>query len=237
MRQVTDLPSLPTLMRSPPRSGHHLGVSFYRRRLPHWQPEGVPIFLTWRLFGSLPECALVGRTAVGRSGTCLTVGQVPDLPTAGQRFAAMDREMDRAATGPTWLRNPQVAQSVIETLVARANLWGLYDLFAWVLMSNHVHLLVQPRKPLCEVTRAVKNTSARAANLVLGKTGTPFWQDESFDHWVRNREEFERIAAYIEENPVKAGLVERAELWRWSSACGRNGEAGRGPAPLEVPGW
>jgi REP element-mobilizing transposase RayT len=201
-----------------------LGVSFYRRRLPHWQPEGVPIFLTWRLFGSLPECALVGRSV-----TCPT--------TEGQRFVAIDRRMDRATTGPTWLRNPQIAQAVRDTVVAQANLWGLYDLFAWVLMSNHVHMLVQPRKPLREITRAVKNTSARGANLILGRTGTPFWQEESFDHWVRDRDEFERIARYIEENPVSAGLVERAELWPWSSASSRNRGAGPRPAPLEVPGW
>jgi REP element-mobilizing transposase RayT len=172
-----------------------LGVSFYRRRLPHWQPEGVPIFLTWRLFGSLPEYAPVGRSVI-----CPT--------TQGQRFMAMDRLMDRANTGPTWLGIPQIAQAVRDTVVAQANLWGLYDLFAWVLMSNHVHMLVQPRKPLREITRAVKNTSARGANLILGRAGTPFWQDESFDHWVRDRGEFERIARYIEENPVSAGLVE-----------------------------
>ena len=113
---------------------------------------------------------------------------------------------------------------------------GLYELFAWVLMSNHVHMLVKPCKPLREVTRAVKNTSAREANLILGRTGTPFWQDESFDHWIRNRDEFDRIACYIEHNPVSAGLVERPEQWRWSSAFGREGEASRRPALPEFFG-
>jgi len=197
-------------------------VTFYRRRLPHWHPEGVPIFLTWRLFGSLPRASEVLRGA-------------PAL-TEGQRFFAVDRWMDRAAAGPIWLSVPQVAQAVVETIVARADQWGLYDLFAWVLMANHVHMLVQPRKPLREVTRAVKNTSARNANLTLGRTGTPFWQDESFGHWVRNRDEFDRIACYIEHNPVSAGLVERAEQWPWSSAFGREGDARRQPAPPEFFG-
>jgi len=58
----------------------------------------------------------------------------------------------------------------------------------------------------------------RQANAILGRTGRPFWQDESFDHWVRGPEELEKIVRYIEENPVAAGLVERAERWRWSSA-------------------
>jgi len=210
-------------MRTPQPPAHHPGVSFYRRRLPHWQPEGVPIFLTWRLFGSLP------RDSVAPFARAVT--------TAGQRFVVMDRLMDRATTGPTWLSDPRIAQSVVETVVARGKQWGLYDLFAWVLMSNHVHMLVQPRKPLREVTRAVKNTSARAANLILGRTGTAFWQDESFDHWVRDRDEFDRIVLYIENNPVSAGLVKRAEQWQWSSASGRESGAGPRPALPEIFGW
>jgi hypothetical protein len=56
---------------------------------------------------------------------------------------------------------------------------------------------------------------------LLGRTGEPFWQEESFDHWVRGDEEFNRIAHYIEQNPVKAGLVKRSEDWPWSSAFRR----------------
>jgi hypothetical protein len=69
-----------------------------------------------------------------------------------------------------------------------------------------------------EVTRAVKNTRAREANLILGRTGLRFWQDKSYDHRVRDGKELERIVRYIEWNPVRAGLVGRAELWPWSSA-------------------
>jgi len=71
------------------------------------------------------------------------------------------------------------------------------------------------------VTRAVKKTSARQANLILGRTGQTFWQDKSYDHWVRNAKEFDRIVGYIEGNPVRAGLVEQAEEWPWSSASNR----------------
>jgi putative DNA methylase len=55
------------------------------------------------------------------------------------------------------------------------------------------------------------------ANLLLGRTGA-FWQHESYDHWVRNEREFNRIVAYIEENPVSAGLAAAVEDWPWSSA-------------------
>jgi putative transposase len=70
---------------------------------------------------------------------------------------------------------------------------------------------------LCEVTCAVKNTSVWQANLIVGRTGLRFWQDESCDHWVRDGQELERIVRYIEGNPVRAGLIERAEMWPWWS--------------------
>ena len=66
----------------------------------------------------------------------------------------------------------------------------------------------------------MKRHTAREANRILGRTGETFWQAESYgDHWVRDEDEYRRIVAYIESNPVKAGLVERAEDYEWSSAC------------------
>ena len=101
-------------------------------------------------------------------------------------------------------------------------------------MSNHVHVLLRAHKPVREVTRAVKKTSAKQANLMLGRSGTPFWQDESYDHWVRDGEEFNRIVRYIEWNPVRAGLVESVDQWQWSSAAGQvqRGQVGNLPHGL-----
>jgi len=98
----------------------------------------------------------------------------------------------------------------------------LYELQSWVLMANHVHILIHPKANLSRITKAIKGFSARQANTILGRTGQPFWQDESYDHWVRGAEEEARIVRYIEENPVVAGLVGRAEDWRWSSAFGKS---------------
>jgi len=130
----------------------------------------------------------------------------------------MDRLLDRAP-GPTWLSRPEIAKAVVDTLLIAEQKWELCELFSWVVMSNHVHVLLRPHKPLREVTRAIKSTSARLANQILNRAGSPFWQDESFDHWVRNSREFEKIAHYIEANPVKAGLVAKPEDWPWSSAA------------------
>lgn len=85
-------------------------------------------------------------------------------------------------------------------------------------MPNHVHILVLPKAPLRQITQWIKGTTARAGNLLLGLTGEPFWQHESYDHWARDARERDRIAAYIEDNPVSAGLVAKPEDWRWSSA-------------------
>jgi REP element-mobilizing transposase RayT len=95
---------------------------------------------------------------------------------------------------------------------------GSYQLHAWVIMPNHVHVVLEPKIPLATIMRWLKGRTARMANQILGRTGLPFWQDESFDHWVRNADELAAIISYVEENPVKAGFVLSNELWRWSSA-------------------
>jgi putative transposase len=79
----------------------------------------------------------------------------------------------------------------------------------------------------------LKSASAREANRILGRSGEPFWQRESYDRWVRDKKEFDKILHYIEWNPVSAGLVGRAEDWLWSSASQQpDNVAGHGPAPL-----
>jgi type I restriction enzyme R subunit/putative DNA methylase len=93
-----------------------------------------------------------------------------------------------------------------------------FELQAYVLMANHVHALIEPKVELAKITQQLKGSTARAANLILGRSGNPFWQDESFDHWVRNPGEHQKILTYIENNPVKAGLCATPQSWPWSSA-------------------
>ncbi|HTA67619.1 MAG TPA: transposase [Bryobacteraceae bacterium] len=174
--------------------------------------------MTWRLYGSLPRVRDLSADSVPAS--------------EGERFALADRELDDARSGPKWLANPRIAAVVVDTLFTAQLRWKLCDLFVWVLMSNHVHVLLKPHKPLREVTRAIKSASARQANIVLGHTGHPFWQDESYDHWVRSDREFESIARYIEQNPVRAGLVQSVEKWPWSSASKKFRQVGDLPHDL-----
>ncbi|MFN7936091.1 MAG: transposase [Bryobacteraceae bacterium] len=132
-------------------------------------------------------------------------------------FARWDLELGRAATGPRWLADARVADLVAETIRYGAEVLELYELRAWVVMVNHVHLLIRPIVPLARIMRTIKGFSGRRANLVLGRNG-PFWMGESYDHWVRGPEELERIVRYIERNPVVVGLASRPEDWKWSSA-------------------
>lgn len=189
---------------------------WYRRNLPHWDPGGASIFLTWRLHGTLP---------VGRNVRPMRPRKhrLKACATDGRTFAEVDRELDRAKTGPTWLRSAAVAECVSRTIEAGSAARQLYRLHGFVVMPNHVHVLISPGAPLSEITKWVKGVSARQANFILGRVGQPFWQDESFDHWVRNEEEFEKIKRYIENNPVRAGLVQKPEEWPYSSASRSTG--------------
>jgi len=85
-------------------------------------------------------------------------------------------------------------------------------------MPNHVHLLVTPAVALPKLTKSLKGITAKRANTMLALTGSRFWQEESYDHLMRHEREFEKIRNYIEENPVRAGLVREASEFRWSSA-------------------
>ncbi len=182
-------------------------MSYYERTLPHWHPVGTSIFLTWRLHGSLPKSA---RKEI-----------VPSKTTPGERFRIVDRHLDRAQTGPLWMKDPRVADCIVAVMRRGENPLAQYELHAYVVMANHVHILLTPKIWISRITNGLKGVAAREANKVLGRIGKHFWQDESFDHWVRNAGEFERIKAYIERNPVTAGLAKNPEEWPWSSASAK----------------
>jgi REP element-mobilizing transposase RayT len=135
----------------------------------------------------------------------------------------MDRRLDAARSGPLFLLQAAIAKLVVESLCRGVDL-GHYRLGAFAVMGNHVHALLLPLIPPSRLLKSLKGFTAHEANRLLGRTGQAFWQRESYDHWVRDAAEWNRIAAYIEANPVRSGLVGRPEDYRWSSAC----EAWRG---------
>ncbi len=183
----------------------------YRRNLPHFHPANTYLFLTWRLNGSLPKI----KTAANL--------------TPGQAFAAADRIEDRRTDGPQWLKDPAVAQVISKAILAGDHERHFYDIYAWVVMLNHVHMLILPKVPVPTLTRWLKGSTDRFANQILNRAGQPFWQPESYDHYLRKSSQLLTTISYIEQNPVTAGLAPSAERWPWSSA----GWQAKPPAPPE----
>jgi putative DNA methylase len=133
-------------------------MTYYERRLPHWQPQGRDLFLTWRLSGSLLAKTMA---ALSRSKT----------PQLGNRFVELDRELDKSASGPLWCKEERVA-ALVASGIESAERKGLCRVHAWVIMPNHVHILLQPGASLAAITQGIKGSTARQANSLLGRTGT-----------------------------------------------------------------
>jgi hypothetical protein len=114
---------------------------FYRRKLPHLIPDSSQnafLFVTWRLAGSLPR----------NHSLCVTGAE-----TAGQAFVSVDRQTDKAAFGPIWLKDARVANIVADALRYGESQRQFYLLRAWVIMPNHVHVVFAPNVDLPVITR------------------------------------------------------------------------------------
>ncbi|MCO5197536.1 MAG: hypothetical protein M9928_12035 [Anaerolineae bacterium] len=190
---------------------------FYRRKLPHIQPKGTTLFVTFRLAGSLP------RTVIDQlQDTYEADGGGYE---AGKRyFGRFDAQLHQS-TGPHYLRQPALATVVADSLRYRDG--RVYRLDAFSVMSNHVHAVFAPLengiKPdgtpsyykLSEIMQSLKRHTARACNRLLERQGA-FWQAETYDHVVRDTEEWRRVVRYVVENPVKAGLVDDWQAWPYT---------------------
>ena len=135
----------------------------------------------------------------------------------GKRFKLLDSALDNATTGPLWLKDPRIASNIIDTLRKGERELALFALHAFVVMPNHVHILITPAVRLARITNGIKGATSHHGKSILSLHYKHFWQDESFDHWVRSSKQFDRIALYIENNPVSAGLVNKPQDWPWSS--------------------
>jgi hypothetical protein len=152
-------------------------MPYHRRRLPHVWQINREVFLTWNLDGAIPA----GRAFPG--------GRM----TSGEEFLLMDRLLDSAREGPHYLSHPEIAAMVVDAIRYNAEVLRHYDLHAYVVMSNHVHLLVTALVPLPKLTRSLKGITAKRANEMLQRTGRPFWQVESYDRLVRDDREFGKV--------------------------------------------
>jgi putative DNA methylase len=197
-----EMEDTPNASLSSPNHGWHS-----RGYLPHFESSVVIQSVTYRLADALPS------EVVDRFRQELE-GHENDDQELRQRIEAWQD----AGHGSCALRAAAHAKIVIEA-------WQHFDssryrLHAWVVMPNHVHLLVQmiPPHSLSDAIESWKRFTATRINQLMARSGR-FWQEDYWDRYIRDDNHYRATVAYIHENPVKAGLVGRAEDWPWSSAA------------------
>jgi REP element-mobilizing transposase RayT len=185
---------------------------YSRGYLPHFDGGEIPQTVTFCLFDSLPR-RLLEQWRIELSHLLEKEAQL-------ERRKRIEVYLDRGE-GSAFMNNPSIANEVQSALLFFDG--SRYRLQAWVVMPNHVHALLTPAAgwELGEILHSWKSYTANKCNKLIGRSGD-FWQTETFDRYVRNEKHYYNAIAYIENNPVKAGLVRKAEDWPWSSARRRS---------------
>jgi REP element-mobilizing transposase RayT len=213
-------------------------------QLPHWYKPGYAHFVTYRLADSISPDLMrlwrIDRAAELNSRPVRGVSVHEHRERVQKRyFQRFDEELDRSES-VNWLADERIAE------IVRENLYHFhgdrYELLSYAIMPNHVHIVIQPfdiaapqsidnvgaeaelrsgevedsRSVLSRIMHSLKSYTANRANEILRRSGE-FWQRESYDHWIRDLDELERIVQYIAANPVKAGLCSKPHEWRFSS--------------------
>jgi len=196
----------------------HAAVTVTHGYLPHWDQSGATYFITWRTADSIPK-GVWEHWRQMRNIWLVEHGidperkdwrrQAEELTDVERRnfrqfSTRLESEAD-ACHGACVLRQPDLRQIVIDALHFFDG--TRYTLGDFVVMPNHVHLLVggMSRDAMLSQVESWKRWTSRHINNALSRNGR-FWQDESFDHLVRNEAAFMKFRRYIAENPIKAGL-------------------------------
>ena len=178
-----------------------------RGYLPHFDAPGVTQFVTFQLDDSFPVIRRAEWEAVWREAD------------ASAKRRKLEAWLDRGQ-GQCWLRRREVAE-ITEKILLGADGCD-YQMQAWVVMPNHVHLVVDVWDvPLAKLINGWKGKSSREANRLLGRGGA-FWQEEYYDTLVRDEAHLKRAIRYTDRNPVKAFLIKATREWPWSSARHRD---------------
>ena len=205
-----------------PKPAPRLAGRYDRGYLPHLRAQGRTYFVTFRLEGTLPQEVLRQYQAERESLLAKMRGPQDLSPEDRRRLFELYSQKIEAyldtGRGECWLKERPIAELVAGALRFFDN--QRYELGAWVLMPNHVHVILRPLGThlLDQILKSWKGFTAREANKLLHRTGESFWSREYYDHLVRDDAERVRLADYIHDNPVKAGLCARWEDWPHSSA-------------------
>ncbi|MGQ9644808.1 MAG: REP-associated tyrosine transposase [Ignavibacterium sp.] len=180
---------------------------FHRRNLPHLYFIDGTYFITTRLKNSIPLEKLEQ----------LKVESITNPDEKEKRlFNKYDNLLDSGNFGEKYLGNPECAEIVKSTIHYPDG--KDYRLICYCIMPNHFHIvfeLLQNNKGISKIMQSIKRISARDCNKYLNRTGA-FWQDESFDRWVRDEKELYFVIRYVLLNPVNAGFVKNWDEWKYS---------------------
>ena len=180
----------------------HSELSIKRNNLPHWHQRGRVQFVTFRLADSLPSVKLQQLAE-------FKAKWVEEHPFPWDELEWMeyneiialkvDKWLDKGY-GSCLLSKPSVRDVVVGALYYYNN--KLYRLFSFVVMPNHVHVILSPTgdNDVRSALGLVKSYSAKVINKMTGGTG-PFWQKEVFDRIIRNVEKLDKFDKYIRNNP------------------------------------
>ena len=208
-------------------------ASITQRNLPHWRQDGCTYFVTFRLADALPKETLE-RWRLEKAEYLKHLPQPVSeavLDEATALFTAKFEEESDRGFGSCLLRKTDAADEIERCL--RHFDGQRYALGGYVIMPNHVHVLVRPlgEHALSEITQGWKSVSAHTFKK-LGLSDGVVWQDESFDHIVRDGQQLERFGRYIAENPVKARLKDSD----FRLGCGTGGRQAGAPAARATGG-
>jgi len=186
-----------------------------RGYLPHWERDGATYFITFGTADSLPSL-VIERMRSERDSILQTASQFRRTLTASEechldQLKAVDRYLD-IGHGACVLRradNARIVTSALQYFDGQR-----YELLAWCVMPNHVHVVMRvlPRFELSQVLHSWKSFSAKKINAVLRATGE-FWRHEYYDHLVRNDADLDRVMDYVAQNPLQAGLRNWPHVW------------------------
>ena len=184
-----------------------------RRKLPHWEQDGCTYFITYRLFDSIPKAKLAVWND-SRIRWLKSKNINPDTPSEQLlrnlspqqqkqyqvKFWKTYQDMLDDCYGSCLFKTPKNAQVVADALLFFRD--DRYVIGNFVIMPNHIHVLVTPNEPwsIKKITHSWKSFTAKAVNKQLKQSGQ-VWQHESYDHIVRNEEQLKRIQRYIKNNP------------------------------------
>ena len=181
-----------------------------RRNLPHWTADPAIYHVTFRTAQSLPKSVeLIWKKereyleAIESPKVC-EIQRLQYLKTK-----AVDDYLDESKSGTTFL-SPVNADLLTDVLF---HFHGVrYELHAWCVMPNHVHLILHTASgfSLTQVQHSIKSFSAHELAKLDG-IPQKIWQKESYDRLIRDEFEHRALCEYVLENPARANLRD----WKW----------------------